>query len=329
MQNTATTWVQSPFQPPRWLQNPHLQTLLPRLLLPSRPVPGEWTLFPTADGDQVELFWHRPHPESQPLIVIFHGLEGSVDSPYVWQLMEAAAAQGWNSVVMHFRGCGRFPNKLPRAYHSGDTADARHLLQHLAQSYPTLATVGFSLGGNMLSKLLGEGNVPGVRAAASIAAPIDLAACAGRLDQGFSKLYRHYLLGSLRRKFKQKQAQRCFAAGHSLAALNIDDLRTFYQFDDAVTAPLHGFAGVDDYYRRASARPHLAKVEVPLLQLHAQDDPFMTAGVIPEAHELSPYVTYEISEFGGHMGFITYRNRRFEYYLPARIVQFLAAHLTH
>lgn len=316
----------SEFKPPFGLSNCHVQTLLPRLIAGARKIDGRWQQWPTPDGDFVELFWHPAETLSAtaPLMVIFHGLEGSVDSPYAWQMMEAAEQQGWQSVVMHFRGCGPTANRLPRAYHSGDTGDARALLADLHAQHPErqLFCVGYSLGGNMLVKLLGEQHPPGIAAAVAVAAPIDLAACAGRIDQGFSKVYRNHLLGSLKTKFTLKQQLGTIAPDHQLGQVNMAGLRNFYQFDDQVTAPLHGFDGVDDYYQRASARPHLGAIQTPLLMIHAADDPFMSAEVIPTAAELSTSTTYELSEHGGHMGFVGWRNGRFWDWLPDRIIQY-------
>lgn len=322
--------IESTFTPPRGFSNCHVQTLLPRLISGRRKIQGEWQQFPTPDQDFVELFWHQPHTDTAPLVVIFHGLEGSVDSPYAWQLITAAAAQGWNTLVVHFRGCGPSANKLPRAYHSGDTADALLVLQHLAAAQPQrkLATVGFSLGGNMLTKLLGETAQPPITAAVAVAAPIDLAACAGRIDQGFSKVYRNHLLGSLKQKMRTKQQLGIIPPEHQLAGVDISGMKNFYRFDDQVTAPLHGFTGVDDYYQRASARPWLGQITTPLLLLHAADDPFMTRAVIPAATELAPNTTYELSQYGGHMGFVGWRNGRFWHWLPERIVSYLQPFLT-
>lgn len=321
--------INSDFQPARGCSNCHVQTLLPRIIAGRRKVAGDWEQFNTPDKDFVELFWHRPHTADAPLLIIFHGLEGSVDSPYAWQMMLKAASSGWNSVVMHFRGCGPTVNKLARAYHSGDTDDARRLLEQLHQQNPRrpLLAVGYSLGGNMLAKLLGEAPVTGLSAAAVVAAPIDLLACADRINQGFSKVYRNHLLGSLKQKMLTKQETGIIHEQHELSDLNIAQLTNFYEFDDLVTAPLHGFDGVDDYYQRASSRPLLTNVNVPLLMIHAADDPFMTPAVIPSERELSPTITYELSQHGGHMGFVSWQQGRFWHWLPDRVQGFLQQQL--
>ena len=325
--------INSDFSPPWWLANGHLQTLLPRLLYRKRPFQGRWQTFTLSDGDMLDLCWHEHALASptRPLLVIFHGLEGSVDSPYVWQLMQAAKNQQWDSVVMHFRGCGpRQLNRLARAYHSGDSGDARELLDYLRQQNPQrpLVACGFSLGGNMLAKLLSEKPAVPLSGAVVCAAPLDLYAAAERIDQGFSKIYRRYLLTPLKQKFQRKQALGIITAEHPLAKVEVSSMRSFWQFDDKITAPLHGFASIDDYYTQASAKPRLKQVQIPLHIIHAKDDPFMTAAVIPTANELAPATTYELSQRGGHMGFIDFQRGHFKSWLPDRICRVLNEFLT-
>ena len=319
------------FIPPLGLSNPHLQTLWPRAVLPKRPWSGDWQMFELADGDFVDLCWReRPEKGSQrPLLVIFHGLEGSVDSPYVWQTMEQAHALGWTTVVMHFRGCGiNGINRLPRAYHSGDTTDATEFLTWLQQTYPDapLYLAGFSLGGNMLAQLLTTAAGKAAKAAAIACAPLDLHSCSERIDQGFSRFYRRYLLTPLKQKFEQKREQGILDEQHPLATLDVKPMRSFFEFDDKVTAPLHGFTGVDDYYQRASGKQFLADISVPTLIIHANDDPFMGAAVVPEKTQLSSAIRYELSPHGGHMGFIQRRSKQWHSWLPERLLKHLASY---
>lgn len=315
------------FVPPLGLANAHVQTLLPRLVGGNRAWSGHWQKIELDDGDFVELCWRKePDPQSsQPLLVLFHGLEGSVDSPYVWQTMDAAHQLGWNSVVMHFRGCGkRAINRLPRAYHSGDTNDAAFVLNHLHQHYSQmpLYASGFSLGGNMLAQLLTLPIASVIKAATIACAPLDLLSCSERIDRGFSRIYRRYLLTPLKRKVSDKIQQGIIAADSDIAQLNLADMRSFLQFDDVVTAPLHGFTGVHDYYQQASGRQFLADIKVPTLIIHALDDPFLGPRVIPEHTELSDNIDYEISQHGGHMGFMQYRQGRWTSWLPQRLTRF-------
>lgn len=317
-----------PFRPPLGFSNAHLQTLLPRLLFRSRPWAGHWQQFELSDGDFVDLCWYQaPDPSSdKPTLLVFHGLEGSIDSPYVWQTLQLAADCGWQALVMHFRGCGRSGlNRLPRAYHSGDTGDAAELITALTSTNPhsPLLLAGFSLGGNMLAKLLTQEVCQAARAAVISCAPLQLNDCSATIDKGFSRIYRRYLLTPLKQKFQQKLAAGIMPKGHPLAMVNVEPMTSFLQFDHCVTAPLHGFDGVDDYYQRASGRQFLPLIKTPTLIVHAADDPFMGAGVIPAANELAPSVRYELYQHGGHMGFVARQQGQWHSWLPERIITFL------
>ncbi|WP_046078693.1 hydrolase [Halomonas sp. HG01] len=310
------------FQAPPGLANRHLQTLLPRLLPAPSPVLS-WETLALPDGDVVELCWIAPGPadEDAPLFVLFHGLEGSVDSPYSRQLLTAAGERGYRALLMHFRGCGRHPNRRPRAYHSGDTADAHWLLTRLARRYPRAPRIacGVSLGANMLLKLVAEDaqrEFPALHGAIAIAPPVDLAASADCLERGFARVYQRHLLGAL----KAKVAPRLDAGELPLAlsSRDLNGLGTLRQYDDAVTAPLHGFAGAADYYRRASAGPRLAGIRLPTLILHAEDDPFMPSRLYQDV-TLGPGIRLETSRHGGHVGFIERRGGRLASWLARRV----------
>lgn len=315
------------FIPQPWLRAAHLQTLLPRMVYRKRQWYGEWEVFALDDGDFIELCWYRiPSPDShRPLVVLFHGLEGSVDSPYIWQTMDALANQGIDSVVMHFRGCGKTPiNRLPRAYHSGDIGDPTAVINALNQRYPnrTLHAIGFSLGGNMLAQLMSHDIAQSISSAAICCAPLDLMSCSQRIDQGFSKLYRRYLLTPLKQKFITKQKRGLFSDSDVLADINVASMESFLEFDDKVTAPLHGFKDVHDYYQRASGKQFLNRIKQPTLIVHAADDPFLGPDVVPQTDEMNSYVCYEQHPHGGHMGFIDYR-RGFHSWLPQRLVNWV------
>ncbi len=238
--------------------------------------------------------------------------------------MQALLAAGFQVAVMHFRGCGGVPNLLPRAYHSGDSADPRWLAGQLRERFPAtpLMAVGYSLGGNVLLKWLGEDGAQSLLSAAvSVSAPLDLHASSRRLQQGFSKVYQRHLLSSLKESLRRK------AKNPELASKmpRLDEARffsSFRNFDDHFTAPLHGFRGVDDYYTRASSKPLLRQIEVPTLIIHAADDPFVCTSAIPEPHEISASVSLAISKQGGHVGFICGSLWRPEYWLETRIPQF-------
>ncbi len=293
------------FRAPRGLANRHVQTLLPRLL-PRRPLPHQVEILELPDGDFVELAWATPAPtdSAAPLFVLFHGLEGSLDSPYARDLLGAASGLGWRAVLMHFRGCGSCPNRLPRAYHSGDTADAYWLISQLAHRYPRALKVaaGVSLGANMLVKLVAEQGGDGLDLAGAIAisAPLDLAASAETLHRGFSRIYERHLLASL----KAKVAPRLPSLPLALDRAGLAQLKSLRDYDDAVTAPLHGFAGAEDYYRRASAGRLIGELELPTLLLHADDDPFMPPGLFTRLPAPGDAVRVEVSRHGGHVGFM-------------------------
>ncbi|WP_016854906.1 hydrolase [Halomonas smyrnensis] len=310
------------FRAPTGLANRHLQTLLPRMLPAPSPALA-WETLALPDGDVVELSWVTPGPadDDAPLFVLFHGLEGSVDSPYARQLLTAAGERGHRAVLMHFRGCGRHPNRRPRAYHSGDTADAHWLLTQLARRHPRAPRIacGVSLGANMLLKLMTEDagrESPALHGAIAIAPPVDLAASADCLERGFARVYQRHLLGAL----KAKVAPR-LEAGELPLALSpraLAGLGTLREYDDVVTAPLHGFDGAADYYRRASAGPLLQEIRRPTLILHAEDDPFMPPGLF-ENVALGPGIRLETARHGGHVGFVERRDGRLASWLARRV----------
>ena len=319
---------ESRFRPAWWLPGPHLQTIYPTFFRRRRPPPLERERLELPDGDVVDLDWTRAAGDpNRPVVLVLHGLEGSLESHYAGGILRALAAAGYRAVLMYFRGCSGTPNRLPRSYHSGDTGDLQAVIDHIAQYYRTapIAVIGYSLGGNALLKWLGEqGEHPGVRTAAAISVPFELARAAARLTQGLSRVYQWYLLRRLRRSVTAKASVHPAPVPlERLAALD-----TFRKFDAAITAPLHGFAGVDDYYTRASSRRFLARIRVPTLIIHARDDPFVPADAIPTAADLAPCVTLELSRRGGHVGFITGRVPfRPRYWLEARICAHLRRHL--
>lgn len=320
----ANTIVSADFRAPPGLRNAHVQTLLPRLL-PGGFLAKDTEIVNLPDGDFVELAWARPAPprDDAPIFLLFHGLEGSFDSPYARELLHAAARMGWRAVLMHFRGCGQTPNRLPRAYHSGDTADAYWIIGRLAQRYPDalMVATGVSLGANMLLKLVAEQGGDGLplEGAIAINAPLDLAASADTLNQGFSRLYQRYLLHQLKRKVLTRL--RTTPLPLTINAQQIRQLDSFWAYDNEITAPLHGFHSASDYYRRASASagPLLGEIELPTLILHANDDPFMPPDLFARLPAPSPSVRVEIARHGGHVGYVERRGGRLGSWLTRRI----------
>lgn len=311
----------STFQPAWWLRGPHAQTLWASTLRrPARPrLERERLELP--DGDFVDLEWAVGG--EGPVVLLLHGLEGSVKSNYASGLLKVLQDQGYTALLMHFRGCSGEPNRLQRGYHSGETGDLMHLVEVLRARYPgrALAVVGYSLGGNVLLKWLGEqGDRAPVDAAVAVSVPFELGRVADRLEWGFSRLYQWVLLRRMRINLARKMRH----VELPLVGLRIGALTSFRRFDDAVTAPLHGFAGVADYYRRCSSRQYLRDITVPTLILHALDDPFMTPDVTPSLLELGSGVTLEVAAQGGHVGFVAgdwpWRAR---YWLEERIPRYL------
>ncbi len=324
--SAARHWAD--FVPPRGLANAHIQTLLPRML-PRPRLSRSVEILELPDGDFVELNWAQPAPNDPqaPLFVLFHGLEGSFASPYARWLLATASLSGWRAVLMHFRGCGSQPNRLPRAYHSGDTADAYWLFAELSRRYPKALKVaaGVSLGGNMLLKLVAEQGGDGLDLAGAIvvSAPLDLAASADSLSRGFARLYERHLLKALRCKVRDRLMRDELPLALDVAALmRLDSLRAY---DDAVTAPLHGFRNAADYYRRASAGHLLGSIELPTLIVHANDDPFMPANLFDNLPPPSDAVRLEIARHGGHVGFMEWRDGRLRPWLARRLAHELSA----
>jgi len=288
---------------PWWLPGGNLQTIWPPLLTPEPRVLFQRERWETPDGDFIDLDW-LPWIADAPLVVLFHGLEGSSQSHYARALMHALRQRGWNGCVPHFRGCSGELNRLPRAYHSGDSSEIDWILRRirLEKQPARLYAAGVSLGGNALLKWAGEQEQDAhavVQAVAAVSAPLDLAAAGHALGRGFNLLYTRMFMDSLVKKSLVKLAQH----PGIFDGERVRQARDLYEFDNLVTAPLHGFRDTDDYWARASAKPFLARVAVPALALNARNDPFLPASALPAQAEVSPAVTLEYPAHGGHVGF--------------------------
>jgi predicted alpha/beta-fold hydrolase len=296
----------SPAYPsPWWLPGGNLQTIWPSLVTPAPRVSYTRERWETPDGDFIDLDW-LPHVDNAPLVVLFHGLEGSSQSHYARALMRALRQRGWNGCVPHFRGCSGELNLLPRAYHSGDSMEIDWVLRRIASERKParLYAAGVSLGGNALLKWAGEqgaGAGQVVRAVAAMSAPLDLAAAGHALGRGFNMVYTRMFLGTLIKKSLVKLARH----PGLFDPQKVRNARDLYEFDNLVTAPLHGFRDTDDYWARASSKPWLAKIMVPALAINARNDPFLPAAALPGPAEVSSSVTLDYPEHGGHCGFAT------------------------
>jgi len=324
--DTATGLAKSGFQPAWWLPGAHAQTLWPFIFRPQHHLPIDWERLELPDGDFIDLAWHG---RGSRVCVLLHGLEGCYRSHYMPGLMQALAHAGWRVVIMHFRGCSGEVNRLPRSYHSGETGDLHYLLDLLCEREQPqrLTAVGFSLGGNVLLKYMGQrAGDSRLDAACAVSVPFDLAAGAARLEQGLSQIYQWWLVRALRRKIRTKFIR--MKAPIELSALSLQ--QTFRQFDNYVTAPLHGFRDADDYYTRSSSKQYLKHIRTPTLILHAVDDPFLDPAALPQADELSVAVRFELSQHGGHVGFVGGRwPWRPEYWLDRRIPLFFQEQSTN
>jgi len=316
------------FRPTLWLRNRHLQTLYAPLFRRQPQPRVEIERFELEDGDFVECYWHHHTPrDTRPIVILFHGLAGSFSSPYIQGVMRALDAKGLASVLMHFRGTSGIPNRLPRSYHSGDTADAKAWIDHLHTTYPDnpLHAVGYSIGGNMLLKLLGEErSLTPLRTAVSISAPLELDIAAKTINQGFAKLYQSHLLAPLKKSLWEKYQQFDMERLLNQPQRAIASIRTIYDFDEYYTAPIHGFASARAYYQQCSAKAYLRTIAIPTLLIHALDDPFMTPAVLPTQEETSPTLKLLISEHGGHVGFVAQTPWRPHYWLEHTIADYLS-----
>ncbi len=315
------------FKPAWWLPNSHLQTLWPVLCRRDvKNLPLERERVDLPDGDFVDLDWIGREKKG-PLVMILHGLEGSIDSHYAKGMLKTVHDQSWRGVFMHFRGCSGEPNRLVRSYHSGETGDVDYVVKILFEREPnlSLAVIGFSLGGNVLLKWLGEtANQNKLKAAIAVSVPFELHKAASRIQHGFSKFYQWYFIKCLRQRLSYKFQVKPPHVDPSL----IYRVQSMYEFDDKITAPLHGFSGVGEYYSIASSRQYLATICVPTLIVQAKDDPFMTEDIIPAPHELSPAVKLEVTDAGGHVGFVSGKFPwKPEYWLEKRASGFLRDHL--
>ncbi|MGN8259879.1 hydrolase [Pseudomonas sp. SMSB3] len=319
------------FRPAIGLSNPHLQTLWGPLWRKLPALPRKRERLWLADGDFLDLDWHGPQRIDAPLVLVLHGLTGSSDSPYVKGLQQALQAVDWASVAVNWRGCSGEPNLLPRSYHSGSSEDLAEVIAHVRARRPLAAlyAVGYSLGGNILLKYLGESAAASeLQAAVAVSVPFRLDQCADRIGRGFSKVYQAHFMREMTAYVQLKQRHfQAHGQHEGLAQLQrlgpLGNLKTFWDFDGKVTAPLNGFADVHDYYRRASSRYYLGQNRTPTLIIHAHDDPFVCTQSLPTADELAPQTHLELHAQGGHVGFVEGSLRNPRYYLERRIPQWL------
>ena len=296
------------YSPAWWIPGGHLQTLWGKFFRRQHPAPTQLLRWDTPDGDFLEI--HRlPAESSAPRIVILHGLEGTVRSHYAQGLLNEAAKRGWGADLLIFRSCGSEINRNKRFYHSGEITDISFVLDRVSREFPLaqMGLVGVSLGGNVLLKFLaerGENVDSQIRGAVAISVPFDLGRSSERINRGFSRMYQRFFLTSLRRKALAKSIRFPDLAPRE----EIARLKTLAEFDDLITAPLHGYTGAGDYYRRASSLPGLRDIRINTLLLSAVDDPMLPPPVLDEVESVArenDCLHIEFVKRGGHAGFVT------------------------
>jgi predicted alpha/beta-fold hydrolase len=323
------------FQPASWLRNRHAHTIYAALRGRFGAKPN-WRRerWDSPDSDFIDVdFLDAGSVDAAaqaPTIVMFHGLEGGSGSHYARTFARAAQASGWRLAIPHFRGCSGEINRLPRAYHSGDSEEIHWVLARMRERFAAQGTplhaLGISLGGNALLKWLGEQGAAAkavVRSAAAISAPLDLRISGDALGAGFNRVYTRMFLATLKAKGEAKLTRH----PGLFDATAMRRSRTLRDFDNAVTAPLHGFRDTDDYWTRASSRPWLKQIAVPTLIINARDDPFVPPDALPDAAGLAGCVTAEFPAHGGHAGFVTGRFPGRLDWLPGRVLRFFSDHI--
>jgi uncharacterized protein len=315
--------IKSHFKPAWWLKNPHLQTLWPQVIRFDADLSLRKERFELRDGDFLDLVWAGKG--TGPIVIVLHGLGGSIDSHYVKSTLKTIVDTGCRGVLMHFRGSSGEPNRRHRLYDASDTSDLQEFVIALMKKEPDtpLAAVGFSLGGGLLLKWLGETRQCNpLRAAVAVSVPFIVEKALERVRKGFSRFYHHMILQQLRGEVLDKYKSKETAP---IDLKEFSKITDFHDYNRLFVTPVHGYLSVEDYYQRASCRQYLCNIEVPTLIIHAEDDPFMTPDVIPNEDELSPFVTLEVSKHGGHCGFISGSGKKFgraKYWLAQRIPEF-------
>ncbi len=315
--------MQQKFNPPWWAKNRHIQTIWASAFRRRPQLPEmQRKRIELDDGDFIDVDCLLK--ANRPTLLLLHGLEGSLHSSYIRGMIQAAQQQDWQVLVMHFRSCSGEQNRLQRSYNSGVSDDLQEVIEKLkAEAINIDYIVGYSLGGNVLLKWLGEQQQKAkIKAAVAVSVPLMLDICATEIHKGFSRLYEFALLFTLRRKTREKIKR---FGSEELPQLDfVSKLNSFWMFDNYVTAPIHGYKDAEDYYQKASSRQFVKHIKVPTLIIQAKDDPFMNASVIPNCEETPKNVTLEVNDRGGHVGFVEGKwPWAVKYYLERRIPAFL------
>jgi len=323
--------MSSSFSPAWWLRGPHLQTLWGKFFRPLEVHDTRVERLETPDGDFLDIH-HLDAPAGAPILLLLHGLEGSVRSHYVQGLLTEARKRGWRAAVLIFRSCGNELNRLPRSYHSGETTDTQFVVDYLETVFPSVPLIlaGVSLGGNVLLKFLGEQGShisARIRAAAAVSVPYDLESSSRYINEGFSKVYQWNFLRSLRRKASAKLER----FPDLISRQSLASATTMFAFDDCFTAPVHGFRDAMDYYAKSSSINWLHAISINTLLLSSVDDPFLPPQVLERVRDIAsrnPHIETDFPPHGGHVGFVGGPSPFSPaYYLEQRVSEFLARQL--
>lgn len=310
----------SPYKSPKWLFNGHLETIYPALFRKKENLYPERERIETADGDVLDLDWHRTG--SSRLVIVSHGLEGNSRRPYILGMAAAFIRKGFDVLAWNYRGCGEELNKKPIFYHSGATYDLESVVNHAATTYEEINLVGFSLGGNLTLKFLGEEkySTPKIKRGVAISVPLDLGKSSDKISSGINLIYSKRFLSTLKDKIRRKAE--IFPNDFDLEKL--DKLRTLRDFDDQFTGPLHGFSDAEEYYQLNSSLQYLDRIKVPTLVINAKNDPFLSNTCFPEKLSSTLDLIYcEFPDKGGHVGFSPQEKGK-SYYSEARAVEFIS-----
>ncbi len=306
------------FSPPWWLSNRHVQSCLSTIFPQRAQVDLVWEELNLPDGDFLDLCWTGPM--DGPVVILLHGLEGSVNSHYIQLMLNVLSRMGWRVVVMHFRTCSGRLNRLARSYHAGDIEDITYLIEALSSRYPQqcFSIIGFSLGANVLLHYLSHTVSAPIRQAIAVSVPFELSTSVDYSPQ----FYQWKLLYTMKEKTLQKIKQGLDMPATVQEVAKIHDFRSF---DNIVTAPLHGFCSAKEYYERTTIRPFLRGIEHATLIIHSWDDPLVSPSSVPAAAELPACVKLELYERGGHVGFVQGRAPwKLQYWLADRILSGLS-----
>lgn len=318
----------STFRPAWWLPGPHLPTIWGKMVRRRPPVHDRLERWTTPDGDHVTLVRMGRITPGSPHLLILHGLEGKITAKYAHGMLALARGRGWSGDMLMFRSCDGEVNRARRFYHSGETTDLEFVVRRLIEEHPDLALrlCGVSLGGNVLLKWLGERSdgIPAqVQRAAAVSVPYDLEAGARHMERGFAVVYVRYFLQTLTAKaLKKLELHPDLCDREKLVSA-----RSFWDFDDVLTGPVHGFAGAHDYYSRSSSIGFIDRVMVPTLLMSSWDDPFLPRRVLERVRDMAsanPYLHVDFTRKGGHVGWVAGSPRNQHYHMEERVLEWLA-----